>query len=112
MRSGLTIVGVAALTLTGCMTAQERMEAQARQDDAYCSHEFKDYYNDCRKALVTVRQMNAQEAGGYNAGAALQNAGAWLQAGAAPTPAMPAPQPIPVPQQTRCDFFRNSMVCQ
>jgi hypothetical protein len=109
---GLAIIGVAALSLSGCMTAQERMEAQARQDDAYCSHEFKEYYSDCRKALVTVRAMNAQEAAGYNAGSALQNAGAWLQAGAAPAPPMPAAQSMPVAQQTRCDFFRNQMVCR
>src|SRR5258708_6652506 len=90
----LGILVVVALPLTGCMTAQERMEAQARQDDAQCSYAPKgsQNYNDCRKALVTVRQMNAQEAAGYNAGAAMQNAGAWLQARDAGLPNVaPAP---------------------
>jgi hypothetical protein len=91
-----------------------RLEAQARRDDAECSYAPKgsQNYNDCRKAIVMVRELNAQEAAGYNPGASMQNAGAWLQAGAAPPPAMPAPQPMQFPQQTRCNFFRNQMVCQ
>jgi hypothetical protein len=44
---------------------------------------------DC-KALVIVRELNAREAAGYNAGAAMQNAGAFLQP-ELPPPAMAAP---------------------
>jgi hypothetical protein len=102
------------LLLTGCMTAQERLEAQDRRDEAQCSYAPKgsQNYYDCRRAVVLARELNAQQ-GNYDAGRAMQNAGAWLQARDANMPPMQPLQPtMPMQPPVTCRNLGNTMVCQ
>jgi hypothetical protein len=111
----LCLMAAVGLSLTGCVTAQERIEAQERRDDAQCSYApngSQNYY-DCRRTVVLVREMNARDAADYNAGAAMQNAGAWLQARDANVPAPQLMTPAaPMRPPVICRNLGNTVMCQ
>jgi hypothetical protein len=109
--SALTLV----CALGGCAgLEQERLQRQGARDDAACSYAPRDSqaYNSCRHDLVVAREQAAAQAPPPDIGGSMQQAGAFLAAGAASSPPLPDPQPMQFPQQTRCNYFRNQMVCQ
>lgn len=88
---------------------------QGVRDDTACSYapsNSPEYYA-CRHDLVVARAQASAQTPPPDIGGSMQQAGAWLQAGAAPGPPMVPMTPMPPPPRpTTCNFFRNQMVCQ